>query len=609
MNKIILSKLRFSIFLFVFLQISCKSDSSDTWHLNDQQLTNVKVFSSIYGVSRFFNPSSENKSINWDNFAIFGVREVTKAKNNDELIDILKGLFYPINPAIQIFPLDDYEAFQKESITPSNQDEFKMYYWRHYGLGAKEQKSYNIYESRILEKELNDFSDSIRIGDFFEDTLVSQIVFRVPLALYGSNDKTFPEPDKGKFIEITRKLGIDFSEQFTIDDKSFLIGNIVNIWNILKYFYPYFDEIPEVKNGSISKAKYWENVLVESMIAIRTCKTEFEYEEILSKLIASLDDGHGRLVTGHVIDNVCYPPFVTDWVEDKLVVSKLLDTNITGIKLGDVIDSIDGESSISKITFKEKFISAATDNYRRIRCLDEELFKGKCLSKVNISVLSKHIEISRKLGAIDYYESGLDSRRFVTIDEIQTGIYYVNLLNITSIDLKNNLTKLSAAKGIIFDVRGYPKEDVTFILQHLTNDTLKSNKFLVPVLTRPNSTRLDTAKGWILPPMEPKIYCRVIFLTDAHAISYAESFMGIVENYKLGLIFGENTAGTNGNVNNYVLPGSYNIMWTGMKVIKNDDSNLHGVGIIPTMKISKTIKSLKNGEDAVYLEALKFLKN
>ena len=71
-------------------------------------------------------------------------------------------------------------------------------------------------------------------------------------------------------------------------------------------------------------------------------------------------------------------------------------------------------------------------------------------------------------------------------------------------------------------------------------------------------------------------------LTDARAISYAETCMGIVEHYRLGTIVGEPTAGTNGNVNSIPLPGGYRVSFTGMKVLKHDGSVHHGVGIRPT---------------------------
>jgi C-terminal processing protease CtpA/Prc len=82
-------------------------------------------------------------------------------------------------------------------------------------------------------------------------------------------------------------------------------------------------------------------------------------------------------------------------------------------------------------------------------------------------------------------------------------------------------------------------------------------------------------------------------------ISYAESTMGIVEYYKLGEIVGETTAGTNGNVNPFELPGGYSVTWTGMKVLKQDGSQHHGIGIHPTVPASPTQAGVAAGRDEV----------
>jgi len=99
-----------------------------------------------------------------------------------------------------------------------------------------------------------------------------------------------------------------------------------------------------------------------------------------------------------------------------------------------------------------------------------------------------------------------------------------------------------------------------------------------------------------------------VFLTDGRAISYAESCMGIVEHYRLGEIVGGPTAGTNGNVNPLVLPGGYTLAWTGMKVLKHDGSQHHGIGILPTVPVSRTRAGVAAGRDELLERALELLK-
>ena len=103
--------------------------------------------------------------------------------------------------------------------------------------------------------------------------------------------------------------------------------------------------------------------------------------------------------------------------------------------------------------------------------------------------------------------------------------------------------------------------------------------------------------GWQLAPKEPYLEAKRAFLLDGRAISYAESCMGIVEHYGLGEIVGAASAGTNGNVNPFGLPGGYRVMWTGMQVLKHDGSQHHGVGILPTIPVAKTRAGVAAGRD------------
>ena len=88
----------------------------------------------------------------------------------------------------------------------------------------------------------------------------------------------------------------------------------------------------------------------------------------------------------------------------------------------------------------------------------------------------------------------------------------------------------------------------------------------------------------------------------------AESIMGIVEAYRLGEIIGATTAGTNGNVNPFELPGGYVVSWTGMRVLKHDGSQHHGVGIRPTVPVEPTAAGLAAGRDEVLERAVAVLR-
>ena len=98
-------------------------------------------------------------------------------------------------------------------------------------------------------------------------------------------------------------------------------------------------------------------------------------------------------------------------------------------------------------------------------------------------------------------------------------------------------------------------------------------------------------------PASPRIRAHAAFLIDGRAISYAETYLGMVEHYRLADLVGEATAGTNGNIATQQLPGGYSMTFTGMKVLKHDGSRHHGVGILPTVPVSPTLAGVAAGRD------------
>jgi C-terminal processing protease CtpA/Prc len=65
-----------------------------------------------------------------------------------------------------------------------------------------------------------------------------------------------------------------------------------------------------------------------------------------------------------------------------------------------------------------------------------------------------------------------------------------------------------------------------------------------------------------VPPSAPNLSARRVFLTDASAISPAETVMEMVKYYRLAEIVGGPTAGTNGNINCIYLPAGLSMAKT-----------------------------------------------
>jgi C-terminal processing protease CtpA/Prc len=143
--------------------------------------------------------------------------------------------------------------------------------------------------------------------------------------------------------------------------------------------------------------------------------------------------------------------------------------------------------------------------------------------------------------------------------------------------------------------------DFSLFFSHLATEELASAQWHVPIVRKPDRRGMEFLRlpDWQIEPAEPYLAAPKAFLIDGGAISYAESCLEIVENYRLGDLVGEATAGTNGNTDTIALPGGYEMTWTGMLVLKIDGSRHHGVGIRPTVPVRPTREGVAAGRDEV----------
>lgn len=147
--------------------------------------------------------------------------------------------------------------------------------------------------------------------------------------------------------------------------------------------------------------------------------------------------------------------------------------------------------------------------------------------------------------------------------------------------------------------RPVPRDELAEVLW---GDELPSSSPRSPSLTV--STRGTRPTGGTLEPRAPRLSARVAWLTDERAISRAETYLHMVEHHGVGTIVGRPTAGTNGNVHVFEVPGGYRIAWTAMRVLRLDGSQFHAVGVRPTVWVEPTLAGIAAGRDEILERAL-----
>lgn len=546
--------------------------------LSTRGIENVSAFARALGYVRYFHPSAEAIRTNWDEFAVNGIRRVERAPND-------RGSY--------------------------------VVYWQHLGIGSPsggvtQPNAQNIYRSRrvvvpqtsIGTAVAMPMSRGVTTGAFMPRAqlplvpdpkqpmhvaLSGGVSVTVPLALWVASASM---PDS-----LSQSRPAKAIERLDIRDRATRLADVVLAWSLFEQFYPYFDV---VKTD-------WPMALRTALTSAATDRDEPAFTITLRRLVAALHDGHGSVYVGNRPQAM--PSVQLAWAENEVVISAPGDSGMAhGLARGDVLVAIDGRPTATVLAQMSALTSGATTQWVRTRALST-LLMGPNLSTVTVTVRGvdkgqRDIQLVRSSAKQD------DEHRVEKISELSPGIMYVDLGHITDGDFKTALPQLLRATGIVFDMRGYPRQvNTAAILSHLTDTVIHSAHFYTPVRTKPDGREIGYLDGaWTLSPVAPRLTARLTFLSGGGAISYAESTLGVVEAYKLGDIIGSASAGTNGNVNGLTLPGGYSVAWTGMRVVKRDGTPHHGIGVLPTVQVVPTIAGIRAGRDEVLERAVEVLR-
>ena len=546
--------------------------------LSARQLENLTAFARVWGLVRYFHPSDQAAKADWDALAVAGIAVAEAARDAGELASVLEAFFRPVAPTLRVLPANR-PAPPRATQPPA-------------GTGARKQISWKNIGYRTGERIPADVPPGALLPEPYVAELGGGVRALVPLSLFVDDRGTLPHVPQP-----TRTW-----RTYDADSRAVRLGGVVIAWNVLQYFYPYFDV---VKTD-------WSQVLPAALLSAAADADGRQFRTTLLGLVAALHDGHGAVRPW--VREARLPISVT-WVDGDLIVTHVDGATGQALARGDAIVTIDGRPVAEWRRALEGLLSSATPQWFQIKCSDE-LIWGAAGERVNLSVepfnargTLRSVTLERQKATLK--APGADvAARPEPVAELRAGVVYVDLTRLKNLEeWRAALPKLEAAAAVILDVRGYPNISQEF-LRNLFETPFTSAQFRTLTITRPDDSDRTFSNGfWDMKPLAPYIGARKIFLTDARAYSYAESVMGIIEHYRVGDIVGGPTAGTNGNVYTTALPGDYQINWTGLQVLKHDGSQHHGVGILPTVPASRTRAGIAAGRDEVLERALGLLES
>jgi C-terminal processing protease CtpA/Prc len=575
--------------------------------LDARGLGNLVAFARTLGYVRFFHPADAAAAADWERFGREGVRSVESAATTAELALRLEGLFAPLAPGIRFLLPGQLPARPGPP-----RGAVQAVRWDHHGVGLAKD---SIYSSKRVYLDLSNLpADWGRPGRAQVFELGQDL--RVTLATVCPVDgerRTLPLAGPAR-AAAPPSLPPPTGERADPEDRATRLAAVIQAWNVIQHFYPNFDRVApdrvapdRVAPDRVAPDRVavdWPKALETALARTATDASAQAYLLTMRRLLATLQDGHG-FVSPTWPTGEGRPGIELTWVGEQLVVCGLEEALKDRLRLGDILVSVDGVAAAALAGQLAPALPASTAH--GLRWLQAAgLLQGPPatleLRVQGAQAAPRPVRVER---SADWRGSATEPRPQTLVTELQPGICYLDLGRLTRERLPEVLERLAKASAIILDMRGYPVWGAwQELFRHFTDQAMTTPAFRTPMPTRPDRKDMPLRpSSWQILPLAPRIRARLLFLSDARAISQAELLLDFVDHYRLGEIVGGPSAGVDGNVNPFET-GGLRISWTGMKVDKHDGRPLNGVGILPTVPVARTLEGIRAGRDEILEKAL-----
>jgi C-terminal processing protease CtpA/Prc len=384
---------------------------------------------------------------------------------------------------------------------------------------------------------------------------------------------------------------------------------VIRAWNVIHYFYPYLELIGD-----------WDAVLPEFLKRMETATTGRDYALTVAEMMTHVTDGHTHS-GGHPeldkLEGEAGLPLQVRWIENAAVVTVIgEDAKASGIEPGEAIVAIDGEPVPARLERLGRYFTASTPDSQRQTLCRFELLGGADGSAAVLSVQGldgtvREVRMTRQKKSRYFFPPSAGD----TVHLLPGNLGYVDLTRLTVAEVDGMFETLKGTRGIVFDMRGYPRGTAWAIAPRLNTkgDGVVGAQFrrrMVSAISQEEESSGFYFSQFLPPgdPDKPKYTGPTVMLIDDRAISQSEH-SGLFYEAANGTKFvGTRSAGANGDVTNFFLPGGIQVYFTGHDVRHADGRQLQRVGLIPDLEVAPTRAGIHAGKDEVLESGVQYLE-
>ncbi|MDR2039408.1 MAG: hypothetical protein LBQ60_15915 [Bacteroidales bacterium] len=541
--------------------------------LTPEVYRNLDVLGRIWGFLKYYHPAIADGDINWD-YELFRVLpKVANAKNKKELNQVL----YNWTENIGDFPVKEYHISSGDSI---------------------------LYPC---------FADIAWINnkEMFTDDMIS-LLNKVKNAVRQEKVNYYMIPFGGGPRQRNFRAEKPYNN-ITWEDQGYRLLSLFRFWNVMEYNFPY---------KSLTD-KPWTNVLTEYIPEVLSAGSEAEYFAAMMKAVAEINDSHGRLffngslkgTPAERLEYKKYPVTLTETDNGEFCVEKSFTSELNP---GDIILSVNGKpvkeiynelapyitasnnAALSR-NLRPCILAKSADNAMDIMAgtgkassLEAKINRGGQMISLELKQFSRENTTGVK-GAENYQRENKD-------------IIFLNLGTSISSQLVNAIENNMSAKGIIFDLRQYPRDFMSFfkLSDVLLPNTAINLWFSTSVLNYPGhyrkynecpigKTNPDFFKG------------KVAILVNEYTQSLGEMTAIALSNAPRAAVIGSTTSGADGNVTRFILPGGMTVSYTVIGAYYPDWIQCQRTGVKIDIHARPTADDLLNKKDVLIERAIQYI--
>jgi C-terminal processing protease CtpA/Prc len=389
-------------------------------------------------------------------------------------------------------------------------------------------------------------------------------------------------------------------------DEGVRVLALYRFWNAARYFFPYM----YVNEGD------WNTVLPEFIPRLIAAKDAEQYHLTLVELTTRLRDTHVGGGSADVVRALGsrFPSFEARSVEGKVVVWKLqadAPSASGGVEVGDVITHFDGVPVEQRRRDLAKYVAAGNPAAFERKLVASLLRERTDSVTYTVDRDGKKMTVRVAMAATP---TGPTPPKTYPVSQLarmlpNSSIGYINMGDINANQVDSAIAIVKDAKGIVMDVRNYPRGTMYMFANFFNPAARPFVKFTSADTTYPG------AVVWTPPMMAGRangnadhFKGRLAILVDERTQSHAEFSVMALRTSPHNKVIGSQTAGADGNITRITLPSGFRTLFTGLGVFYPDGTKTQRIGIVPDIEVRPTLKGFRAGRDEVLERAIQYLE-